>query len=270
MSRDPATNAYTDAASVIDDIVAAPFPRDSLSSPSNDDLIGAALTLWPPGAAFGSPDGCAMALDSVIARLTRALLSPFEMLYARAWKLAMERSVFSVDDTLDDWEADYGLPDDCVGGSTTRTERLRALEAKVSGLAVITPGDFIRVAASYGFVIAIEEPALFQVGYSECGGDHFIGDAREEVYFFVHVANVAFDYFRAGTSECGYDWLFSVGDAERLLCIIRRLAPAWTIPLLSLEALRPPFDPPSGTAWVYAGEAYPRQYVTVDGEYVYA
>jgi hypothetical protein len=47
---------------------------------------------------------------------------------------------------LAEWEADYGQLDNCVTGQTSVTERLRALEAKVGSVAVITPGDFIRVA----------------------------------------------------------------------------------------------------------------------------
>jgi len=268
MSRDSGLNTYTDAAAVLDAIVPAAPPFDSLSNPTNDDLIGAALTFWPPGAAFGSPDGQAVSLSSVIAKLTRILLSPFEVLYERAYRLTMESSVFGVDALLPEWETEYGLPDNCMKGETTVTERLRALEAKVAGIAVITPGDFIRVAASYGFEIAIEEPAIFECGFSECGGQHTVGSPREEVYWIVHVANLAIDYFRAGESECGYDPLFSIGDAERLLCILRQLSPAWTIPVLALEALYPPFDPPEGEEWIYVEDTYPREYITVDDEYI--
>jgi uncharacterized protein YmfQ (DUF2313 family) len=269
MSRDPGLNTYTDVAALADDIVAAPAPWDSLSHPSNDDMLGAALTMWPPGAAFGTADGEALSLASTIARLTRSILAPFEALYDRAYRLAMESSVFGVDALLAEWEAEYGLPDNCVSGSTTVSERLRALEARVASAAVITPGDFIRLAASYGFEIAIEEPAIFEVGFSECGGQHVIGSPREEVYWIVYVALLAIDYFRASESECGYDPLFSIGDAERLMCILRKVSPAWTIPVLSSDALRPAFDPPPGAEWVFFEEAFPRRYITLDGEYVY-
>lgn len=269
MSRDPGSNTYTEAASTLAEIVPAAQPWDSLANPANDDLIGAALTFWPPGAAFGTPDGEAIPLSSVIARLTRVLLSPFETLYARAYRLALESSVFGVDALLAEWEAEYGLPDSCVSGAASVSERLRALEARVASVAAITPGDFVRVASSYGFEIAIEEPAIFECGFSECGGQHEIGSPREEVYWIIYVADLAVDYFRAGESECGYDPLFSIGDAERLLCILRRISPAWTIPVLALDALRPPVDPPAGAEWVYLENSYPRQYITVDGEYVF-
>ncbi|WP_414901202.1 hypothetical protein [Rhizobium cremeum] len=208
-------------------------PSDALTAPESDDLIGAALSFWPQGAAWGTPDGQAMSLASVLARFTRVLIDPFAWLYARAWRLARESTVAGVDELLPEWEADYGLPDNCVTGETSRAERLRALEAKVRAVAVSTPGDFIALAARYGFSITITEPVIFECGFSECGGEHETGAPEEECYWLVHVADLAIDYFECGFSECGHDPLFDLGDAERLMCILRRLAPAWTIPILA-------------------------------------
>ncbi|ATN32915.1 hypothetical protein ACO34A_03755 [Rhizobium sp. ACO-34A] len=208
-------------------------PADALTAPENDDLIGAALSFWPQGAAWGTPDGQAMSLASVLARFTRVLLDPFVWLHARAWKLAREATVIGVDELLPEWEAEYGLPDNCVTGETSRSERLRALEAKVRSVAVSSPGDFIALAAGYGFVITIEEPVIFECGFSECGGEHETGSPGEEIYWLVHLADLAVDYFECGFSECGHDPLFDLGDAERLMCILRRLAPAWTNPILA-------------------------------------
>jgi hypothetical protein len=46
------------------------------------------------------------------------------------------------------------------------------------------------------------------------------------------VRDLRVDYFLAGEGELGADPLFSVGHAELLLCLIRQVAPAWTIPVL--------------------------------------
>jgi uncharacterized protein YmfQ (DUF2313 family) len=235
MARDPGLNTVTTAATALADLVAVPAPYDALANPSNDDLISAGLAMWPQGPAWGSPDGAAVSLGSNLAKLTRVLLDPFVWLYGRAFKLAREASIQGVDELLPEWEADYGLPDNCVTGPTSVAERVRALAAKVNSQAVLTPGDFIRVAASYGFSITIEEPAIFECGFSECGGEHTVGDVRQEAYWIVHVTDLAVDYFICGISECGLDPLFDLGDAERLLCILRRLAPGWTIPILSSE-----------------------------------
>lgn len=231
MARDPGLNTVTTAASVLADVAAVPAPYDALANPTNDDLIGAALTMWPQGAAWGSPDGQAISLSSNLARLTRVMLEPFAFLYARAFKLSREASTSGVDETLREWEIDYGLPESCIVGETSSAERIRALEAKVASVAIITPGDFIRVAMGYGFEITIEEPAIFECGFSECGGEHSVGDPMQEVYWIVRVTDLAVDYFRAGESEVGHDPLFTLGEAERLMCILRKLAPAWSIPV---------------------------------------
>ncbi len=233
MARDPGLNTVTTTASAGAPTGGVSAAWDSLSSPTNDDLIGGAVSFWPPGAAFGTPDGQAMSLSSLLASFTRVLISPWEWLYARAYKLTSESTVFGVDEMLGDWEVEYGLPDACGADDGSVAGRLRALEAKLMAIAIITPSDFIRLAASFGFTITIEEPAVFECGFSECGGEHTVGDFRQEVYWLVTIVNLAVDYFRCGESECGTDPLFSYGEAERLLCLLRQHSPAWAIPILA-------------------------------------
>lgn len=233
LARDPGLNTVTTMASAgaINDSV--PNAWDGLASPSNDDLIGAAVSLWPPGAAFGSPDGQAMSLSSTIASFTRVLISPMEWLYSRSFKLVSESTVFGVDELLPDWETEYGLPDACGTDDDSVAGRQRALKAKLMAVAVITPSNFIRLALTYGFTVTIEEPSVFECGFSECGGEHTVGGADQEIYWIVRIVDLAVDYFRCGESECGHDPLFSYGEAERLLCLLRQHSPAWAIPILS-------------------------------------
>lgn len=209
-------------------------PWDALADPSSDDLIHAGRALWPQGPAWGTPDGAAADDASLLTRFTRVLLSPFEALYARAFSLTREASVTGVNDTLENWEADYGLPGPC-GASGSREERLRALEAAVIGGAIITPADFIALAYRYGFRVTLEEPAMFECGFSECGGGHELGDPLEEVYVIVTVLDLAVDYFVVGEGELGETPLFSLGEAERMLCILRQVAPGWVILTLNFE-----------------------------------
>ena len=236
MPRDPGLNTVTTQPSNAGEIVAVSAPYDALANPSNDDLIGAAMAMLPQGPAWGSPDGQAASLASNLAGLMRVLVDSYQWLYQRIWKLARNASVQGVDELLPEWEAEYGLPDNCVVGQTSVAERLRALATKVNSQAVITPGDFIRIAATYGFTIWIEEPAVFECGFSECGGEHATGDVRQECYWVVVATDLAIDFFTCGESECGYDPLFDLGDGERLLCILRRLAPAWTEPVLQFAS----------------------------------
>ncbi|MBY2911346.1 putative phage tail protein [Rhizobium leguminosarum] len=233
MARDPAFNTITRTASIDTGLAAVAAPTDALANPSNDDLIAAALPLWPQGSAWGSPDGEAVSLTSVLAKFTRVLLDSFVWLYARAFRLALEASVQGVDELLPDWEAEYGLPEDCFVGDLSTAQRLSELARKVRADAINHPEQFVRVALNHGFEIEIEEPAIFQCGFSEVGGFHTVGPSFEETYWIVRVKDAGVTYFEAGAGECGYDPLFSFGAAEQILCLLRKLAPGWTLPVLA-------------------------------------
>jgi uncharacterized protein YmfQ (DUF2313 family) len=232
MARSPARHTVTVNPAGLVPREKVPVPYDQLADPDSDRLIGAALTLWPQGAAWGTPDGAAIDLGSTLARFTRVLIDGFIYMYRRAFLFAREATVSGVAELLPEWEADYGLPDICDDEEQTTAERINRLAAKVMSARVITPGEFIRLAASYGFEVAIEEPDIFTCGFSECGGEHECGGFGEEIYFVVRVRNLNVDYFLTSESECGLDPLFSLGVSEKLLCIIRQVAPAWTIPVL--------------------------------------
>ncbi len=208
-----------------------PAPQDALSAPDSDSLISAGLAFWPPGAAWGSPDGQAVSLSTSLAKFTRVLLSPFEWLYARAFRLAQESSVQTVSELLPDWEAEYGLPERCFTGEQSTSQRLTALRRKVMAEPLSSPEDFIRVAADFGFTIEIEEPCLFECGFSECGGYHETGAASEEATIIVRVKDSAETFFECGASELGFDRLYDVVGASDVLCFLRQELPGWVVAL---------------------------------------
>jgi uncharacterized protein YmfQ (DUF2313 family) len=204
-------------------------PTDALAAPHSDGLISAGLTLWPPGAAFGSPDGQAVSLSSSLARFTRVLLSPFEWLYARAFQLALEANTQTVSELLPDWEQDFGLPEKCFTGEQTAAQRLTALRRKVMAESLAHPEDFVRVAADFGFTIELEEPNIFECGGSECGGRHEAGAVSDEAYLVVRVKDSAETFFEIGASECGVDRLYDLVGASDVLCFLRQELPGWVI-----------------------------------------
>lgn len=233
MARSPAFNTVTRASRSAARSTALPRPSDALASPVNDDLIAAGLSFWPQGAAWGSPDGQAVDLNSVLARLTRVLLDPFVWLYARSFALTREATTQGIVELLPEWEADYGLPEPCFAASErTTAERMASLSRKVLAAGVNHPEDFVGLALEYGFEIEIEEPAIFECGFSECGGYHSLGSYIQETYWIVRVRDASIGYFEAGVGEAGTDPLFSFGAAEQILCLLRQMAPAWTLPVL--------------------------------------
>ncbi|WP_313194595.1 hypothetical protein [Shinella zoogloeoides] len=209
--------------------VSAEVPADALSAPTSDDLVSAGLMFWPSGAAWGAPDGDAVSLTSVLTRFTRVLLSPFEWLYARAWRLALESSAQTVTETLDLWEQEYGLPEHCFPPDQSTAMRLAILRSKVSAEPLSHPEDFVRVASGFGFEIEIEEPCIVECGYSECGGRHETGAAQEEAFAIVRVRDAAAGYFECATSESGFDRLYDLGGAEQIVCFLRQELPGWVV-----------------------------------------
>lgn len=233
---DSGRNYWTDTASVDDEEPFAVDTTDMLSDP-DDALLGWQFGLhWPPGLAWGTPDGQALDDNSVLAKLARALAAPWRYLYARAWKLTQESRAFTTDDLLTDWEAELALPDDCTGPAASRSARLKDVSDKFRGVPVITPADFVRVAKELGYTIVIEEAFAFECGWSECGGQHEVGSMESDAYWTVYVLDQAVEYFRCGESEVALDALFDLPGVDPLICKFRELAPGWSLPIFVADA----------------------------------
>ncbi|MCO6410107.1 putative phage tail protein [Hoeflea alexandrii] len=203
-------------------------PRDALSAPTVEGLLFSGLSLWPRGSAWGTPDGEAPSTASRIAGLTRALLSPFVDLYVKAWRLIEESRSVSLVDSLDEWEADFGLPSPCGGFTQTESARIATLRARVARLATITPADVIRLAARLGYVVAIEEPDAFLAGEGACLGLGELSDSALEQQWVVLVRDAPSSQFDTGIGETGVTRLLDF-DHDVLECEIRRIAPGWTV-----------------------------------------
>lgn len=211
--------------------------RDVLSEPGVDDLLPAGLALWPRGPAFGSPDGEAIPFGTVWARLTQAMLKPLADLYARAWQLTNESRASSLIDSLEDWEADLGLPDPCVTSAQSVEQRKASVRSKASGVATITPQEFVKLAARLGFIVALEEPFAFRVGESSVGwGGDELSNVGLEQQWVLHVFDMPVWQFEVGVSEVGVDRLldFDLGPLE---CVVRRIRPGWTEVVFSIAPL---------------------------------
>lgn len=232
---DPGLNHFTDTASVDDERPFAVDTQDVLSDP-DEQMLGWQFGLhWPPGLAWGTPDGQALDDDSVLAKLARSLAAPWRFLYARAWKLTQEARPFATDELLSEWEAELGLPDKCTGFNPARAARLQAVSDRYRGVPIITPADFVRVAEELGYTIVIEEAFAFECGWSECGGHHAAGPMEQDAYWTVYVLDQAVEYFRTSESEVSVDPLFALPGINPLVCKFRELAPGWSLPIFLFE-----------------------------------
>lgn len=226
-----------------------PDQSDALADPADEVVAQGLYGLLPAGPAWRTPDNTAFDENSRLGGFLRGLAGDMADLYRRLFGTGMESTASTLDQSLDDWEIEFGLPDPCLGPEPSRDMRLRFLLAKVRSTGTITPGDFIWLAAGLGYEVEIEEPVPFECGQSEigawhevAGGGYELGEptlimqgAEHAVEFdwIVRIKNVAVIYFECGLSQCGADALTEFGRAEDLECLFRSLAPAWTRPIFS-------------------------------------
>lgn len=212
-----------------------PVTGDSLSDPADADIAEVFYGLLPPGAAWRSPDGAAFEAGTTLGNFWLGLSGVFAGLYRLVFSVSRESTAATLVDSLEDWEAEYGLPDPCLGEDQSVDARLRALILKVRSKGTLTPWQFIDLAASVGYDIEIAEPDSFECGVSECAGADEIGGPIE-YYWIVTVKGVPVDRFECGVSECGIDYLTDFARATDLECLFRALAPAWTRPIFDYGA----------------------------------
>ncbi|EFL88270.1 putative phage tail protein [Ahrensia sp. R2A130] len=210
---------------------------DALSTPALDDLRDSHLMLLPMGAAWRTPDGQGFndPDTSVMGRLVKAMSAPFLDLYRAAFELTNESTAWTLDLSLADWEADYGLPDPCISAPEGREARIRALRLKIRANATITPADYVCLARSIGYDVVIEEPMPFRFGQSSFGnGDRFSGQTPGEVDmtfdWYVWVVGFGVDWFTFGKSRFGVGRFGHPFTATDLECAFGRIAPADTKP----------------------------------------
>lgn len=203
---------------------------DSLTAPTADAMATHLAELLPKGMAWRSPDGAAFDADSRMGGLMRGLAGGLAALYARIAAILPESTAATLIDSLTDWEAEFGLPDPCLGLDPSRAARLRALLARVRSTGTITPADFIGLADAIGVTISIREPLPFRAGFSRCGAyaERCGGGEPVEFIWIVKPAATEIIPFRAGQARAGTTPLGEIVRDGRLECLFGAIKPAWT------------------------------------------
>lgn len=197
--------------------------------PRDADAYGEAFArLFPQGSAWPRSE------DSVFQRAIRGIAAIFGDIDARAGTfLEIESDPRRTAELLSEWEAAFGLPDDCISEPVTIDDRRTALLQRMTLLGSPSRAFFIGLAASVGYEITISECVPFQCGIHSCGyndDESLWGVGPEEIRFvwFVHVSGARLSWFRAGSGELGIDHHLEIGIASDLECLLRRLSPAHT------------------------------------------
>lgn len=99
-------------------------------------------------------------LNSILTAWARCL----EIIDRRMIDLAIESSPLSATETLDEWEKDFGLPDNCHGPMNSTLSRQIAVWQKMVDDGSSRKIDYINLAARMGYTIEINRLAPLRVG----------------------------------------------------------------------------------------------------------
>lgn len=195
-----------------------------------DDYAQQLLELLPKGPAWTRRRG------SNLWKLFSACAEGLARVHALAAHLLEELTPSQVVDSLDDWETELGLPEECVTSpASDAASRRREIFRKVNSLGGSSPAYFEELGSLLGFTVRVEEyfdtAAPFKVGTSTVGQALTSGPWLFAWKVVVKVPEGSIQSFTVGNGRAG-DPLRWWG-LEELECFVERLKPAHTIVVFS-------------------------------------
>lgn len=200
---------------------------------TEENYLSQQQALLPVGHAWSrEPEG-------LLNRILAGLALIWTRVHGRALALVKEADPQTARETLSDWEANLGLPDECtVNTATTLQERRAAVVEKY-----VTKGNqsvqrFYELAQDLGYDVTIREHRPFICGISRCGasGDVLNGGPEVRFVWTVHVHGPRLTRFRCGVSAPP-ERLCKFTRAADLECRLRKSAYAHTLPVLNYEEI---------------------------------
>lgn len=189
-----------------------------------DDYLRQLQALLPPGPAWPRDD------DATITRLLHGLAEELARVDGRARQLLEEADPRTTAELFTDWERVAGLPDACAvafGGEQTTAQRRAALVGRLTTLGGQTPAYFIGLAAALGYAITITE-------FSEHTVDDDVDNPLYDMaWSFAWQVNSALNTVTELTVDDTVDDPLAAWGNALLECVLRRVAPAHTIPIFS-------------------------------------
>lgn len=144
--------------------------------------------------------------DRFLQKLLLAASDELARIYERAVDLLGEQHPLQVTETIDEWEAEYGLPLPCLPPTLTLQGRREALAAKVRGGGGQSLQYFVDVCAAAGITVTAREEQPFYVGVHGCGDP-------------------------VGETDWAYVWTLTAPDAESatiVACLLDQIQPSHT------------------------------------------
>ena len=179
------------------------------------DLI---LNLLPTGFAWNK------GVNSNLSKLAKAIGNEFARFDQRKNDLLNEADPRSASELLEDWERNFGLPDECGASDRTYLERRSQLLQKFTSRGGQTPSFFKQVIKDLGFDAEIVEHRPFKAGSK--AGDQITNTKDWRFTFTVTLPPSLFYKFKAGQGKAGEP--LAVYRDDSVKCIIDRIKPAHT------------------------------------------
>jgi uncharacterized protein YmfQ (DUF2313 family) len=189
---------------------------------STDEYIRLLQALLPRGPAWNRDP------DSTLSDVLYSFAAELARLEDRAEDLLTEANTLYTTELLGEYEADFGIPDECIARAATVDRRREVVHAQLLAQGGQHPGYYMALANNLDRILYIVEFTPFWAGAGECGD--FCGDQKTIFYwgavFGYH--NGFVDWFEAG-DECAGDLLGDMPYVTQLICMLERHRPAQTV-----------------------------------------
>lgn len=185
-----------------------------------NDFLEMIWELYPKGAAWIREPG-------LLNKVNTSIAAELEAVNHRTNKLIDEADPRTTFEMLEDWEFNYGLPDECTPLGATLKQRRNSLVAKINFLGDMRPAAYKSIASELNYDVDLVEWRPFICGASECGSIDMIGNEDIRFVWNLDIYGVAQSFFESGVSICG-DPLGSWDDADELICRINKQKPSHT------------------------------------------
>lgn len=187
---------------------------------SEQDYRFQMTALLPPGPAWeqAAIPELGMVLDGLVPEFAR--------IDARAGDLAVELVPSGVRELLPDWERVLGLPDPCLGGEGSFSERRAEVVRRFGEVGRQDPAYFVEIARKLGYPDAwVEEFRAPRFGRARCGLSRF-GTRRQQFLWTFHLGERRPGGARFGVTQWGER--FGANPNNIIECVVRRYRPAHT------------------------------------------
>ena len=165
--------------------------------------------------------------ESNLYKILISLALSFSNLDVRANELSNEFFPQLLQESIDEWEIEYGLPSDCVGALPTFADRKAQVLAKFAGIGGQDPAYYVNLASDLGFDVEIIE--FNGVRYTKDRlGDQYAQTTHPYVWY-VNVLNIETIYAQYTQDKLTESQYSKLGvDTSILECLITKLKPAHT------------------------------------------